>query len=554
MAYEVLARKWRPRQFEDVVGQQHVTRTLVNAITSGRIAHAYLFVGPRGIGKTSIARIFARALNCAEGPTPQPCGRCASCTDIAAGASLDVIEIDGASNNSVDQVRELRETARFAPARDRFKIYIIDEVHMLTTGAFNALLKTLEEPPAHVKFFFATTEAHKVPATILSRCQRFDLRRISTADTVAQLRRIAEAEQIEIGQEALCAIARLSDGALRDAESALDQLVAFCGRTITEEDVLSVFGLTSRRHVEAMAESVIRGDAAGLLAAVAALEAAGKNLARVPLELVEHFRSVLAVAASGEAPAASPDEVETWRRQAAAAGFERLLRVVEVLVESESRVRQSMSPRTALEITLLRSARIAAGPSLDSVLRRLDECLALLGERGGSAASSGIAEPTAPPQSRESPPSSVPPPPPSRVAEPAESAPPRHSWAAAVEALGVADPSLRPLLKGSRLEGIAPDRVRIVVDERSAQAARSLEPRQRRMIAKAAARVAGREVDVELAAGTPAEDPPTPRVHETPWLPPEVEARRTAREQRMNEPSVTRLLERFDGRIEEIED
>ncbi len=551
MTYEVLARKWRPRQFDDVVGQEHVTRTLVNAITAGRIAHAYLFVGPRGIGKTSIARIFARALNCAEGPTPRPCGHCASCLDIAAGTSLDVIEIDGASNNSVDQVRELRETARFAPARDRFKIYIIDEVHMLTIGAFNALLKTLEEPPAHVKFFFATTEAHKVPSTILSRCQRFDLRRIAAADIVAQLGRIAEAEHIEIDEEARRAIARLADGALRDAESALDQLIAFCGRRITEQDVLSVFGLTSRRHLEGIAESVIRGDPAALLAAVAELEAAGKNLARVPLELVEHFRNVLIVAASGEPPAAAADEVETWRRQAAAAGVERLLRVVELLVESEPRIRQSLSPRTALEIALLRCARIAAGPSLDSVMRRLDEGLALLAESGESHTESAPCAPAVvAAESAPAPPIA----PASRVAEPAPHAPASNGWAAAVDALGAADPSLRPLLKESRLEEIAPDRVRIVVNSGAAAVAPTLEPRQQRMIAKAVARLLGHEVRIELASGAPTPEPTVPVPAETPLLPPEADARRLAREQRMNDPRVMQFVERFDGRIEEIED
>ncbi|MCX7817864.1 MAG: DNA polymerase III subunit gamma/tau [Kiritimatiellae bacterium] len=545
MAYEVLARKWRPRQFDDVVGQHHVTRTLVNAITTGRIAHAYLFVGPRGIGKTSIARIFARALNCAQGPTPRPCDRCPSCTDIAAGASLDVIEIDGASNNSVDQVRELRDTARFAPARDRFKIYIIDEVHMLTIGAFNALLKTLEEPPAHVKFFFATTEAHKVPATILSRCQRFDLRRISTADIAAQLGRIAEAEGIQIDAEARRAIARLADGALRDAESALDQLVAFCGRNITEEDVLSVFGLTSRHHLEHIADAVIRGDAAGLLAAVAQLDAAGRNLARLPLELVEHFRNVLSAAATGEAVDAPPDEAEIWRRQAAAAGVERLLRIVEVLVESEARVRQSLSPRTALEITLLRCARIASGPTLEAVLQRLDECVAML---------SGTTEPSAGESGASTAAASTPAT--SRVTEAPPEGRPGDAWAAAVSALGDADPSLRPLLRDSVLQPLPPGRARILLHGTPASADH-LQPRQRRMIAKAVARVLGREAEIEFAAASPGDPlPPTTArpAAETPLLPAEVEARRAAREQRMNEGRVTAFLERFNGRIEEVED
>jgi DNA polymerase III subunit gamma/tau len=255
MAYEVLARKWRPQQFADVVGQNHVTQTLQNAITAKRIAHAYLFVGPRGTGKTSLARLFAKALNCKTGPTITPCDVCDSCREITAGISLDVQEIDGASNNSVEQVRELRDNVKFAPTHGKYKIYIIDEVHMLSTAAFNALLKTLEEPPAHVKFFFATTEAHKVLPTIVSRCQRFDLRRIPVALIIERLNLIANEEKVSLDSDAALAIARGAEGGLRDAESALDQLIAFRGETIAETDVLAVFGLVSRQTLELLSST-----------------------------------------------------------------------------------------------------------------------------------------------------------------------------------------------------------------------------------------------------------------------------------------------------------
>src|ERR1700747_2109693 len=244
VSYQVFARKYRPQIFDDVLGQDHVVRTLKNAITERRLAHAYLFVGPRGTGKTSTARILAKALNCIHGPTVNPCGVCDSCREISQGISLDVLEIDGASNNSVDQVRELRENVRFAPTRGNFKVYIIDEVHMLTQQAFNALLKTLEEPPAHVIFVFATTEPHKVLPTILSRCQRFDLRRIPTQIIAKHLSYIAKKEEVTLTQEAAEAIAVAAEGGLRDAESMLDQLVAFCGNAIGESEVLEVFGLT----------------------------------------------------------------------------------------------------------------------------------------------------------------------------------------------------------------------------------------------------------------------------------------------------------------------
>ena len=245
MSYQVIARKYRPQRFNDVVGQEHVTQTLSHAIEQKRIAHAYLFCGPRGTGKTTIARIFAKCLNCAEGPKVDFDEDDQRCQEIAEGRSLDVFEIDGASNNSVEQVRELRETCKYAPASSRFKIYIIDEVHMLSTAAFNALLKTLEEPPEHVKFMFATTDPEKVLPTILSRCQRFDLRRIPAALISKQLAFIAGKEKVKIDQAALHAIARGAEGAMRDAESTLDQLISFCGEKIVESDVLSMFGLTA---------------------------------------------------------------------------------------------------------------------------------------------------------------------------------------------------------------------------------------------------------------------------------------------------------------------
>lgn len=247
MSYQVFARKYRPQLFEEVLGQDAVVRTLRNAIKSGRLAHAYLFVGPRGVGKTSTARILAKALNCVNGPTETPCGQCDPCREIAAGISLDVLEIDGASNNGVEQVRELRENVRFLPTRGQFRIYLIDEVHMLSGPAFNALLKTLEEPPPHVKFLFATTEAHKLPATIISRCQRFDLQPIRDEVAAQHLLSIAKQENVVLDPAAAEVIARASEGGMRDAESMLDQVVSFCGDKVTEADVLSILVLPRPR-------------------------------------------------------------------------------------------------------------------------------------------------------------------------------------------------------------------------------------------------------------------------------------------------------------------
>jgi len=375
MAYEVLARKWRPKQFEDVVGQEHVTRTLKNAIETGRVAHAYLFVGPRGIGKTSLARIFAKALDCEKGPTATPCCACDMCREIAAGNSLDVQEIDGASNNGVDQVRDLRDQVQFAPSHGTFKIIIIDEVHMLSTAAFNALLKTLEEPPPHVKFIFATTEGDKVLPTIISRCQRFDLRRIQTPLIVERLRHICTAEHITIDDDALLAVARGAEGGMRDALSALDQLVSFKGGALTEDDVLAVFGLVSRKSLENLASAVLKGDMGEILKLVDLFDSAGKDMRRLTVELMEHFRNLLIYQYVGENMAtldATPEQIRTLAAQAALADSSRVLQIADQLAEMEGRLRYALSVRTLIEMTLVRCARIARAASLDDVLRRLN--------------------------------------------------------------------------------------------------------------------------------------------------------------------------------------
>jgi DNA polymerase III subunit gamma/tau len=392
MAYEVLARKWRPQQFDQVVGQQHIAQTLSNAIERDRVAHAYLFVGPRGIGKTSTARIFAKALNCESGPTATPCDQCSSCREIMAGRSLDVIEIDGASNNSVDQVRDLRDSAQYTPTRGPYKLYIIDEVHMLSRSAFNALLKILEEPPAHVKFIFATTEPEKVLTTITSRCQRFDLRRISTQDIMGHLRKIADAEQIGISDKALLAIARGAEGGLRDAESALDQLSSFCGETIEEADVISVFGLVSQGDLEELTTATLQGDIAAVVRTIDQLDKGGRDIRRLVVELIEHFKNLLIFRHSEEAVAvldvAAP-QIECFRRQAGLSSDERVMDIVEKLLALEGRLRYALSPRTLLETTMISSARAATVVSIDEILAKIDQ----LSGGGSATARQTVAEP-----------------------------------------------------------------------------------------------------------------------------------------------------------------
>lgn len=356
MSYRVFARKYRPQTFAEVVGQEHITRTLQNAVNSSRLAQAYLFVGPRGIGKTSTARILAKALNCEAGPTSEPCGKCPACLEIAEGRSLDVIEIDGASNNGVENIRDLRDSAAYAPARGKFKIYLIDEVHMLSTGAFNALLKTLEEPPPHVKFIFATTEAQKVPATITSRCQRFDLRRIPTPLIKKHLLFIAENEKIQLDGDAADAIARGAEGGLRDAESMLDQMVAFCGEHIRAVDVMDVFGFTPHEVVVSLADSLFAGNASAALDTVAAQSNLGKDLSRLTAELVSHLRDLLVSQATGGECAISQGK---------------LLDLVDHFSAAESAMKWVTDKKLQLDVAVIKALHLLDETSLTDVIETL---------------------------------------------------------------------------------------------------------------------------------------------------------------------------------------
>jgi len=374
VSYQVIARKYRPQRFADVVGQEHVTTTLANAIRLGRIAHGYLFCGPRGTGKTTLARIFAKALNCTGGPSVEFDDADPRVKEITEGRSLDVLEIDGASNNGVDQVRELRDTAKFAPASGKYKIYIIDEVHMLSTAAFNALLKTLEEPPPHVKFLFATTDPEKVLPTILSRCQRFDLRRIPAALIVKHLAWIAEQEKVSIDPDALLAIARGADGGMRDAESTLDQLISFCGDRIVESDVLSMFGLAARAQLMQLVDALLEGDIATTLRLLEELTSSGKDLGRLLADLLNHFRNLLLFLVSGsEAGLLNVSEAEmgALTRQAKHIDADALTRVMEVLSAAEGRQREVASKRIFMEVTLLKVIQAREATSLDAVLKQL---------------------------------------------------------------------------------------------------------------------------------------------------------------------------------------
>jgi DNA polymerase-3 subunit gamma/tau len=373
VSYQVFARKYRPQTFDDLVGQAHVTRTLKNAVAQNRLAHAYLFVGPRGIGKTSTARILAKALNCVNGPTITPCGVCDSCKEITGGNSLDVLEIDGASNNGVEQVRELRDNVRYAPSKGHFKIYIIDEVHMLTSAAFNALLKTLEEPPPHVKFIFATTEPQKVLPTILSRCQRFDLHRIP-ANLIAQhLQFIAGKEKIVLDPAAAHAIAKGADGGLRDAESMLDQLVAFCGDKIAEPDVLNVFGFTSEQTVTNFTEKILRGETPEALELLHAEAENGKDMMKLMSDLISYLRDLLIGKVKPEALAddLNPELQQSLEAQAAMIETDRLLELIDQFAAAEGRMKWAPNKRLHFEVAVIKAIQTLNQVTLNEVIENL---------------------------------------------------------------------------------------------------------------------------------------------------------------------------------------
>jgi len=375
VSYEVFARKYRPQTFDDLVGQAHVSRTLKNAVAQNRLAHAYLFVGPRGVGKTSTARILAKSLNCVRGPTVTPCGECDNCREIAAGNSLDVIEIDGASNNSVDDVRQLRENVRYAPAKGRYKIYLIDEVHMLSPAAFNALLKTLEEPPEHVKFIFATTEPQKVLPTILSRCQRFDLHRIPANLIAKHLQFIAGKEKITLEPAAAHAIARGAEGGLRDAESMLDQLVAFCGEKISENDVLNVFGFTSEQTVVDLTGRILRTETPDAIDLLHQQSEAGKDMMRLISDLIAYLRDLLVFKAK---PDALKEDVEADVQTSLAAHAElvttdRLLELVDHFATAEGRMKWVPNKKLHFEVAIIKAIQSLGQATLDEVIERLSQ-------------------------------------------------------------------------------------------------------------------------------------------------------------------------------------
>lgn len=375
MEYLVLARKWRPQGFDDVVGQEHVVKTLRNAILQNRIAHAFIFGGPRGVGKTSVARILAKSLNCEKGPTPTPCQVCTNCREITAGTSMDVREIDGASNRGIDEIRELRENVKFSPVSSRYRVFIIDEVHMLTSPAFNALLKTLEEPPANVVFIFATTELHKIPTTILSRCQCHDFRMIPIKQLSEKLKQIAEAENIRISAAGLSRIATAGNGSLRDAQSIFDQAISYAGSDIRDADVEELLSLADRRYVFMLSEALLEKNAGRCLKILEEGYYAGFDMKYFYQMLLNHFRDLLFIKVAGKDPALfdlADDELVRLKALGEGVSRETVQKLLDILLLEEENMRRTQNPRLHLEAVIVRMAYLEELVPIDEILGRME--------------------------------------------------------------------------------------------------------------------------------------------------------------------------------------
>jgi len=557
MSYLVLARKWRPQSFEDLVGQEHVGRTLANAIASDRVHHAFLFTGARGVGKTSAARILAKALNCEQGPTATPCNSCPTCTEIAAGHGGDVFEIDGASNTGVDDVRELRENIRYLPSRSKFKIFIIDEVHMLSINAFNALLKTLEEPPEHAKFILATTEPHKIPVTILSRCQRFDFRKIPAVKVVERLREIVAAENLQVSELALGLIARRGEGSMRDALSTLDQVIAFCGEQAADEDVQGLLGMVDRRLLLDTVEAVVGRDSHRALESVRRIDALGYAYRQFCQELVEVFRALVVlrvVPDPGDLLDLPADQLAELKKLVEPLQLQDLERVLTVLIKLEAELANSFYPRIALEMTLVRLTQLPPAREVGALVRKLEELEKRLAGTPADAPAPSPPRHEARPQAASPPP----PPPPDGGGEKKPDAPPAPApatgdrWPGLVEHIRAQHPSWGTLLEYARLLKLAPPLLELGFAKDSFQFTRIKDDKELRSgIEKLAAEYLGAQVQIKLRElGADAEGAP-PSLVET-RKEQEQNGRRQLEDAANADPAVQAVLKTLGGEIREV--
>lgn len=543
MSYQVIARRWRPQTFDEVVGQGHVSQTLKNAIAQGRVAHALLFAGPRGVGKTTMARILAKALNCEAGPTTTPCNACGPCQEVANGRSVDCLEIDGASNRGIDEVRELRENVRYAPSRGKSKVVIIDEAHMLTEPAFNALLKTLEEPPPRVLFILATTEPHKIPPTIHSRCQRHDFRRLGRTEIVGRLAEIGAQEKVSADPDALDLIAQAAQGSLRDAQSILDQAIAYAGDRLTRETVAGLLGLVEAVVLAAAADALLARDAGRALQIVQDLSDAGHDLRQFCHELQGHLRDLL-VARACDRPEALLEgarvDVQTIKDQARRAGLAELELMLRALQHVEGEMRRGAYPRHSLEMALVRMSDIPSLTSVDTLLRRLGELEGRLGASPVAAgAPAGPAElplfargPAAPPAATLQGSRGAPPPPPKPPATPPPSPAPTQAGGCDSQApVGGGWTRVKEILaERKRLASVLGEVTAAVVEGEglvlsvangTAFVRETLEDRDTRRLLEGAAEVAfGRRLRVEYRFASPEGDPAAARDRSAAGCPP----------------------------------
>ena len=461
MTYQVLARKWRPQVFDAVVGQDPVTRTLRNALSSGRVAHAYLFTGPRGVGKTTTARLLAKALACTARTGPEACGACPSCQDFASGAPVDVMEIDAASNTSVDDIRTLRENVKYAPARGRFKVYIVDEVHMLSGAAFNAFLKTLEEPPSHVVFVLATTDPKKIPATVLSRCQRFDFRPITPEQLTESLTRILEQEGVPFEPGALPVLIRAAEGSLRDALSLLDTAIAYGEGKLDEAGVARLLGSSSPVHVRGFVGALLARDGAAALEAIDRAATGGEDLGALCREAIEMARRLLVLKVATGAPFAdlTPAEAADLRAAAEPVSADELIYVLRAFLDADGEMRRSPHPRVELEIAAVRATRRPQPQAIETLITKLEEAETRLRQMPAAAGGAGAARPVVVQETLlDARPAAAPPPP--RAAAPAPPPPVMVGPATAVAAASVpAGParSRRPIEDEALVESAAAD-------------------------------------------------------------------------------------------------
>lgn len=561
MPYLVLARKYRPQIFGEVVDQEHVTRTLTNAITSDRMAHAVLFCGPRGTGKTTVARILAKAMNCQEGPTPSPCNRCRSCREITGGHAADVFEIDGASNNSVEQVRDLRETVRYMPAHSAYKIYIIDEVHMLSTAAFNALLKTLEEPPEHVMFIFATTEPHKIPITIHSRCQRYEFRRIKLEAIVAHMQTLCESEKVEIDDDSLALIAREAGGSMRDALSLLDQIMACISDRVTYDQVVDLLGVVDNKQIFDLTTALLSSDISTMLEILDTIYDRGHDMKRLYADLVTHFRNLVLVkmGIDNRQTVDLPDYVVQQMAdlvQNMSSAY--LQQIFDLFFKQEAVVKYSNHPKLALEMIVLRLLQIKPALPIEDLIDKLDLLRheMMLSPQPPSKSSTAVSgpKPEATVETRsENKPMTVPDEPKSSKSHTVAIESNRTTaeakggvdglWQQIREKISGTNPSLAASLANSRLKKRTDQRLEIEVNANGFQLSMIKRDRSMEALKKACRETFGRDMRVDITA-TESKSPDV--------SPPQKKDENRLKNEALNHPLVSEALEIFNGKLVDV--